>query len=135
MTRASRGVISAMMLAAMAAAGGCACSCSSDAGAMEGSAPVAAMKDQGAAAMTFRGVLHGGMMGIGGEHTGFELELADGSRLEIDPGSERAAARGLDGKRVMATGTVESRGYVERGNVRVLKADTIRAAEPAGDSK
>ena len=79
---------------------------------------------------TFAGVLHAGMMGIGGEHSGFELTLDDGTRIEVDPGTERTAAQALDGKRVVITGEVEAKAYVERGNVKVLKVATI-GTDPA----
>jgi len=84
------------------------------------------------AASTFRGVLHTGMMGIGGEHTGIDLALDDGTRLEVDPVSGRADAEALNGKRVVVTGTIITHSYVERGQVRMLKADSIK---PDGGSQ
>lgn len=134
MIRASGALISAVMLPAVTGASGCACTCTSDAGATKGSVPVAAMKDQDAAASTYRGVLHTGMMGIGGEHTGFEVWLDDGTHLEVEPGTARAAAEGLDGRRVLITGSVGTRGYVERGRVKILNAELI-TPEGAGVSK
>lgn len=78
---------------------------------------------------TYRGTLHGGIVGIGGEHTGFELEQDDGSRLEVDPCAQKAAAEKLAGGRVEIDGRVEERGYVERRTVRVLKVKAIRGAD------
>ncbi len=79
------------------------------------------------AAAEFRGEIHTGIAAIGGEHTGVELITDDGARVEVDPGEHRGAAESLDGKRVIVKGTMVKKGYVERGEVRVLKAESIKA--------
>ncbi len=115
--------------AVVGTATGCAGSCGekSDSGPAKNEGTGMAPMQSSDTAGTFRGVLHTGMMGIGGEHTGIELWLDNGARIEVEPGSERAAAEGLDGKRVVITGEVEAKAYVERGNVKVLKVATIEA--------
>jgi len=100
----------------------------------DGVRSVAAIEVANPETKVIRGMLQTGMMGIGGEHSGIELTLDDGTRLEVEPGTNRGVAEGLDGRRVVVTGTLETRGYVERGEVKILRADTI-LAEGAGDSE
>jgi len=77
---------------------------------------------------TFTGVLRGGMMSIGGEHTGWALEGPGDGRgggLMVDVSRVRDEARALEGRPVVIRGHVEDRRYVERGTVKVLIAASI----------
>lgn len=82
-------------------------------------------------AATVTGLLRGGIAGIGGEHTGWQLERTGGlPPLEIGIGKVgRAAADKFEGKQVTITGTMIDRKYVERGVVRILRADSIVEAK------
>jgi hypothetical protein len=75
------------------------------------------------ALVTREGRLQGGVLAIGGEHTGWILREGEGGAppgLEIDPGPWLARARELDGQRVRVRGLWQTLRYVERGEVRVL---------------
>jgi hypothetical protein len=61
------------------------------------------------------GQLSGGIVAIGGEHTGFELAV------EVDMSAIRDAS-GLDGKTVALSGEVYLRNYTERGPVLIFEA-------------
>jgi hypothetical protein len=80
---------------------------------------------------TFTGTLESGVMAIGGESTGWRV-VGDGESggIEVDVSSVRAQAEMLDGKRVTVTGRMTQRDYVERGAVRVLVAERVRASAP-----
>lgn len=81
---------------------------------------------------TFTGTLRAGMMGIGGEHTGWVLEGAGDGRgggLMVDVSRVRDEARALEGRSVVIRGHVEDRRYVERGTVKVLIAASISPQE------
>ena len=78
-------------------------------------------------AATFTGQLRGGMMAIGGEHSGWVLQRQEGD-LEVDVTRVFNQARPLDGQRVTIKGKIQRKQYVERGPVDVLVADSIRAA-------
>ena len=80
---------------------------------------------------TFSGTLESGVMAIGGETTGWRL-VGDGESggIEVDVANVRAQAEMYAGKRVTITGTMTHRDYVERGRVRVLVAERIRASAP-----
>ena len=80
---------------------------------------------------TFTGTLESGVMAIGGESTGWRL-VGDGESggIEVDVSSVRPQAEMFDGKRVTITGRMTQRDYVERGAVRVLVADHVRASAP-----
>lgn len=76
------------------------------------------------------GVLRGGIMAIGGEHTGWQLEPATGEPIEVIPPTtqpERLAE--LDGKPVLVTGRWIEKNYVERGKTRVFQILEIRPIE------
>jgi len=80
-----------------------------------------------------RGTLHAGMMAIGGETTGYTI-TARGVTWELDFGADEALhrkAEGLDGKRVIVTGTLEARPGVEIRTRTIVKVDAIEAAGPA----
>ncbi len=71
------------------------------------------------------GTLRGGRMGIGGETTGWIVELAGGSAWEVDVSAVETLANALQGRLVTITGIVETREYAERGAVDVLVAESI----------
>lgn len=81
---------------------------------------------------TYTGVLHGGVMAIGGETTGWMLQGPNDGRgggMDVDVSRVREEAQRLDGRRVVIRGRIERREYVERGEVKVLVAEEIAAAE------
>ena len=80
---------------------------------------------------SFTGTLESGVMAIGGETTGWRL-VGDGQSggIEVDVSNVRAQAEMYAGKRVTISGTMTHRDYVERGRVRVLVAERIRASAP-----
>ena len=87
---------------------------------------------------TFTGMLQNGVMGIGGEHTGWIL-VGDGEAggIEVDVSSVTQIARDLAGKRVTIKGRMSQRNYTERGKTPVLIAESIAEApksanRPAG---
>ncbi len=73
------------------------------------------------------GVLRGGYMGIGGEHTGWILKASEDGvpAIEVDVTKVFKEAAALDGSRVRITGTLITKKYVERGPVEVLVASAI----------
>jgi len=75
---------------------------------------------------TFTGTLQSGVMGIGGEHTGWIL-VGDGEAggIEVDVSNVKQNARDLAGKRVTITGKMGERNYTERGKIAVLVAESI----------
>lgn len=78
----------------------------------------------------FTGTLEGGIMAIGGETTGWRL-VGDGESgaLEVDVSRIRDQVEPLSGHRVVITGWVTTRQYVERGEVAVLVAQRIQPAD------
>ena len=77
---------------------------------------------------TYIGTLRGGMVGIGGESTGWILKGdgdARGPGLDVDVSRVREQAMNLEGQRVVIRGRIDERQYVERGRVPVLIAETI----------
>jgi len=78
---------------------------------------------------TFTGRLQSGVVGIGGEHTGWIL-AGDGSSggIEVDVSRVRDAASANDGKRVTIKGRMVEKNYTERGKVQVLVAESITPA-------
>ena len=76
--------------------------------------------------VTAVGVLRGGMMGIGGESTGWRLESSEREQsLELDVSRVRQAAEGLAGMKVRATGRMTTVEYVERGATQVLQVESL----------
>lgn len=83
--------------------------------------------------ITVVGVLRGGMAGIGGEHTGWQMERPGGlSPIEVDVSKVPARARKFEGRRVALTGRMVDRDYVERGRVRILQVNKIDQAAAGG---
>src|SRR5437870_2219129 len=82
-----------------------------------------------AAPTSFTGTLQSGVVGIGGEHTGWILS-GDGATggIEVDVSKVRDQASTNDGKRVTITGRMSERNYTERGKVQVLVAESITPA-------
>jgi hypothetical protein len=77
---------------------------------------------------SYSGTLHGGMMAIGGESTGWVLTTQDQpGGLELDVSRVRDSATRLDGQRVIVSGHLTERQYVERGLVKVLMVESIAA--------
>ncbi|HEX8523630.1 MAG TPA: DUF456 domain-containing protein [Tepidisphaeraceae bacterium] len=81
----------------------------------------------GAMSNTFTGKLRNGMMAIGGESTGWVLELADGSNLDVDVSRVKEKADAAAGKNVTLHGEVITKKMVERGQVRLLVVDAVEA--------
>ncbi len=82
------------------------------------------------AVRTFRGTLHGGIVAVGGETTGWVLQSNDVGRIDVDVTKAVDAAGELDGKPVVIEGDLITTHWPERGEKRMLMADTIRPAEP-----
>jgi len=77
--------------------------------------------------VSLKGKLKGGLMGVGGETTGYALvepRLAS-SNIEVDMSGIKDAGK-LDGKDVLVTGVFQTREYVERGKVVIFKARSVR---------
>ncbi|MBX3403945.1 MAG: hypothetical protein KF699_11095 [Phycisphaeraceae bacterium] len=113
--------LSIRVVAAIAlAAGGC---CSSASGPAE--APPRATPGDSMQRLT--GTLRSGLMGIGGEHTGWAMLVpGEGSRekqVEVDVSKVAAMARAMDGKSVTAEGTYVEKRYVERGPTRIFQIE------------
>lgn len=91
--------------------------------------PDAARENEGEV-MTVTGVLRGGIAGIGGEHTGWQLER-DGGLPPLELGVARVtdAVKKLEGKRVTVTGRMIDKKYTERGVTRILRANSVVEAK------
>ena len=77
--------------------------------------------------VSLRGKLKGGLMGPGGETTGYALQearLAQTS-IEIDMSGIKDASK-LDGRDLTVTGAFQTRQYVERGKVIIFKAISVK---------
>lgn len=74
------------------------------------------------------GVLRGGYMGIGGEHTGWVLKPSEDGvpAIEVDVSAVFKQAGPLDGAHVRITGVFVTKKYVERGPVEILVASQIQ---------
>ena len=84
------------------------------------------------AARQFLGTLRGGVIAVGGDTTGWQLEQPDGMRVDVDVTKAADAASANEGKRVVIHGGLTKANWVERGQKSLLIADRI---EPAGDGK
>lgn len=82
-----------------------------------------------AAAEHFTGTLHGGIVAIGAETTGWVLETGDQGRIDVDVSKISDEAAALDGQRVVIEGSLVTVNWTERGARRMLMADTIRPAD------
>lgn len=80
-------------------------------------------------AVSYTGLLRGGIQGIGGEHTGWQIERTGGlPPIEVNLGKVREAASKLEGRTVTVTGKMVDKKYTERGTVKILRAESIAAA-------
>jgi hypothetical protein len=94
---------------------------------LSGVATNPAVQNPGGPEVSLKGKLKGGLIGAGGETTGYALmepRLASSS-IEIDMSSIKDA-RKLDGKDLLATGNFQVRDYVERGKVLIFKATSVK---------
>jgi hypothetical protein len=90
-------------------------------------APEASLQGAAGPEVSLKGKLKGGLMGPGGETTGYALmepRLASSS-IEIDMSSIKDAGK-LDGKDLLATGSFQMRDYVERRRVLIFKATSAK---------
>lgn len=79
-------------------------------------------------ARSYTGTLSGGVMAIGAETTGWQLDRGGQTApLEVDVSLIREQVQPFDGKRVTLYGHVVERDYLERGTVKVLVAERIAA--------
>ena len=74
--------------------------------------------------ITLKGRLKGGILGIGGETTGYLLENVT---IEIDM-SQVENAKQLDGKEIRAEGEFDPEHYIERGDVWIFRAKSATEA-------
>ncbi len=77
---------------------------------------------------TLSGKLQGGIMAIGGETTGWQVVQGEGEKAtstEVDMSAiEKPEA--FDGVKVTVTGKMHLVKYVERGDVWILKAESVK---------
>jgi hypothetical protein len=79
--------------------------------------------------VTLRGRLTGGMMGIGGETTGWVLAYqAGGVQRQIDVDVSGIAGGNIPEGPVQVTGKIYKKNYIERGPTLILKATKIERA-------
>ena len=83
------------------------------------------------AAGRFTGTLRGGVIAVGAETTGWQLEQPDGTRVDVDVSKAQNDATANDGKRVVIHGGLTKANWVERGEESLLIADRIEPADPA----
>jgi hypothetical protein len=78
-------------------------------------------------ATQFTGVLHAGILAIGGEHTGWVLQ-GDGQSggIEVDVSAVITQAKALDGKRGAIRGRMSEKNYPQRGATRIFVAEEIQ---------
>ncbi len=89
---------------------------------------IQAEREQPDPARHFTGTLRGGVIAIGAETTGWLLETEEG-RLDVDVSQAQDAAAKLEGRRVVVEGDVVMANWVERGEKRLLMADSISPAD------
>jgi hypothetical protein len=82
--------------------------------------------------VSFSGTLHGGIMAIGGETTGWELAYSkNGQRSTVEVDMEAIEkAMAFDGKKVTISGELGVKNYLERGAVRILTAKIVVSGKP-----
>lgn len=82
---------------------------------------------------SFTGILHGGVVAIGSETTGWALHVPGRSGdLDVDVTAISGQVKALDGRLVTITGRIKQKNWVESGKTQLLIADTI-AASPLPD--
>ena len=72
------------------------------------------------------GRLEGGMMAIGGEHTGWVLHIGE-EAIEVDVSAVPDQAEALNGRVAAISGTYTTKPYIERGPTKILVAKDIRS--------
>lgn len=77
---------------------------------------------------TLTGTLTGGIFAIGGETTGWQIEV-DNRSIEVDVSAIRPQADEWQGQRVVLHGTFITRDYIERGATRIFAASAIEPVE------
>ena len=91
-------------------------------------APTAMTAQAGAGPeVSLKGKLKGGLMGPGGETTGYALQeprLAQTS-IEIDMSGIKDAGK-LEGRELTVAGVFQTRQYVERGKVVIFRATSVK---------
>jgi len=77
--------------------------------------------------VSLRGKLKGGLMGPGGETTGYALQEARLAQntIEIDMSGIKDAVK-LEGKELTVAGVFQTRQYVERGKVVIFRATSVK---------
>jgi hypothetical protein len=78
---------------------------------------------------SFTGTLHGGVVAVGAETTGWVLSSDELGRADVDVTKAADAAGELDGKRVVVEGDLVTTHWPERGEKQLLMADSIRPAD------
>jgi hypothetical protein len=102
--------------------------------------PPAAFADpviKAGATVTLAGQLHGGMMAIGGDTTGWQLAYKTSkgtATIEVDV-SALKEPKPADGDYVTLTGQIVAKEYIERGTVLILKAATATKIASASGAK
>lgn len=77
----------------------------------------------------FTGTLRGGILAIGAETTGWQLETDEGRRLDVNLSNVTGDANDFDGKRVIIHGRLTTARWSERGDKKLLMAHRIEPAE------
>jgi hypothetical protein len=79
----------------------------------------------------YKGTLHTGIVAIGGETTGINIDTKDGT-FELDLGTDRKLlkkAEELNGKKVVVKGTLEVRKGVEIAERKIITVTSLKAAD------
>ncbi len=130
--RGSTSVLSALVLCAsigvgLSMLGGCAGTGGS------GGQPSAAELREGKVELV--GILQGGQIAIGGETTGWVLNLGeDRGAVEVDVVKVATQAGAAEGKRVVIVGEVTTRQYVTRGGVKTVVVESL-VEQPTGSGR
>lgn len=81
------------------------------------------------------GILQGGQIAIGGETTGWVLNLGDDrGAVEVDVTKVANQAAVAEGKRVVIAGEVVKKAYVTRGEVKTVVVDSL-VEQPTGSGR
>lgn len=77
----------------------------------------------------FTGTLHGGVVAVGGDTTGWQLEREElPGTIDVNVSKVQDAAQKLDGQRVVIEGNIVTVTWVERGQKQLLIAERIEPA-------
>lgn len=81
------------------------------------------------------GILQGGQIAIGGETTGWVLNLGDDrGAVEVDVTKVANQAAAAEGKRVVIAGEVVKKAYVTRGEVKTVVVESL-VEQPTGSGR